>query len=286
MPNPFVEFQADVAAVKQRCQQGEISAEERDNILRQMKLVDEKWGDTWMLSPTGQWFRQASGSRQWMPDFPLDLVDVDNLPPVASMDLPQIAYTVHRCTRCPLHQNRTRAVPGEGQPNVDMMLIGEGPGFYEDRQARPFVGASGKFLEELLNNIGYRRQEVFIANVIKCRPPGNRDPQPEELEACRDYLERQIELVNPKLIVTLGRFSMARYFPGASISKIHGQPKRQGDRLIVPMFHPAAALRNPNWRTAIIEDFNKLPQLIQAVTEFQAEKDEPDPDDIEQLSLF
>ncbi|HEX9925187.1 MAG TPA: uracil-DNA glycosylase [Anaerolineae bacterium] len=201
------------------------------------------------------------------------------------MSLPQIARAVHDCTRCPLHEGRSRAVPGEGNPGADIMLIGEGPGYHEDKQARPFVGASGKFLEQLLDDIGYQREDVFITNVVKCRPPKNRDPQPDELEACQDYLERQIELIDPKVIVTLGRYSMARYFPGASISKIHGQPKRVGQRLIVPMFHPAAALHQPKYRSSIIEDFNKLPQFIAEAAGFREEKG-PTSASAEQLSLF
>jgi uracil-DNA glycosylase family 4 len=287
MPNQFHDFQQQVEAVKSQHLNGEISEAERDSRIRQMQLTDEVWGDIWMLSPAGQWFRQAKGSDRWVRDYPIALVDPASLPPISRMDLPQIARAVHDCTRCPLHQERTRAVPGEGNPEADIMLIGEGPGFHEDRQARPFVGASGKFLEELLGNIGYKRADVFIANVVKCRPPRNRDPQPEELEACRDYLDRQIELVDPKVIVTLGRFSMYRYFPGASISKIHGQPKRVGDRLIVPMFHPAAALHQPKWRPQIIEDFQKLPHLIAEAAAFrQPEDNQIDPDSTEQLSLF
>jgi uracil-DNA glycosylase family 4 len=287
MPNQFHDFHQQVEAVKSQHLNGEISEAERDSRIRQMQLTDEVWGDIWMLSPTGQWFRQAKGSDRWVRDYPIVLVDPTSLPPISQMDLPQIARAVHDCTRCPLHQERTRAVPGEGNPEADIMLIGEGPGFHEDRQARPFVGASGKFLEELLGNIGYKRADVFIANVVKCRPPRNRDPQPEELEACRDYLDRQIELVDPKVIVTLGRFSMYRYFPGASISKIHGQPKRVGDRLIVPMFHPAAALHQPKWRPQIIEDFQKLPHLIAEAAAFrQPEDNQIDPDSTEQLSLF
>jgi uracil-DNA glycosylase family 4 len=287
MPNQFHDFHQQVEAVKSQHLNGEISEAERDSRIRQMQLTDEVWGDIWMLSPTGQWFRQAKGSDRWVRDYPIALVDPASLPPISRMDLPQIARAVHDCTRCPLHQERTRAVPGEGNPEADIMLIGEGPGFHEDRQARPFVGASGKFLEELLGNIGYKRADVFIANVVKCRPPRNRDPQPEELEACRDYLDRQIELVDPKVIVTLGRFSMYRYFPGASISKIHGQPKRVGDRLIVPMFHPAAALHQPKWRPQIIEDFQKLPHLIAEAAAFrQPEDNQIDPDSTEQLSLF
>jgi DNA polymerase len=282
----FLEFQEQVEAVKNEHLNGDITEAERDERIRQMQLLDEMWGDTWMLSPAGEWFRQAKGSDRWIRDYPVALVDPTTLPAIPQMDLHQIGRAVHDCTRCPPHQERTRAVPGEGNPKADIMLIGEGPGFHEDRQARPFVGASGKFLEELLANIGYKRADVFIANVVKCRPPRNRDPQAEELEACQDYLNRQIELVDPKVIVTLGRFSMYRYFPGASISKIHGQPKRVGDRLVVPMFHPAAALHQPKWRPVIIEDFKKLPQFIAEVVTFSQPKDDLKPDDAEQLSLF
>ncbi len=269
--NRFIEFEAKVEAIKARCTNGEISETERDAILRQTQLRDEQWGDIWLLSPKGQWFRKANGSTSWIADYPVLLVDPTTMPAVAEMDAHQIARAVHDCTNCPLHAERRRAVPGEGPVPTDIMLIGEGPGSHEDQQARPFVGASGKLLEELLGNIGKKRTEVFIANVIKCRPPGNRDPLPDELAACRNYLDRQLELVNPKVIVTLGRFSMARYFPGASISKIHGQPKRVGDRLVVPMFHPAAALRNPNWRPLLIEDFRRLPEFIKEAASFHKE---------------
>jgi DNA polymerase len=282
----FIEFQNEVETVKARCANGEISEAERDEALRQMKLVDEAWGDTWMLSPTGDWFRQAKGSKEWIRDYPVHLVDPTSLPPVSQMDLRQIARAVHDCTRCPLsQQGRSRAVPGEGNPQADIMLIGEGPGFNEDKQGRPFVGASGKFLEELLNDIGYQRKDVFIANVVKCRPPGNRDPQPEELEACKDYLDRQIELIDPKVIVTLGRFSMYRYFPGASITKVHGQSKRIGNRLVVPMFHPAAALHQPKWRPQIIEDFKRLPQFVAEMTALN-QSETTGLSDAEQMSLF
>ncbi|MBN1219502.1 MAG: uracil-DNA glycosylase [Anaerolineae bacterium] len=202
------------------------------------------------------------------------------------MNLPQIARAVHDCARCPLaQQGRSRAVPGEGNPKADIMLIGEGPGFHEDKQGRPFVGASGKFLNELLNEAGYKRQDVFITNVIKCRPPNNRDPEPEELEACKPYLDRQIELINPKVIVTLGRFSMYRFFPGASITKIHGQPQRMGNRLVVPMFHPAAALHQVRWRPLIIEDFRRLPQFVAEMT-IVRKSEKSNSSDPEQMSLF
>lgn len=285
MSNKFIEFQNQVEAIKARYANGEITATERDDALRQMQLADEQWGDIWMLSPQAEWFRKASGSDRWIRDYPVALIDPTSLPPIPQMDLHQLARAVYECTRCPLHEARIRAVPGEGPTKADIMLIGEGPGFHEDKQARPFVGAAGKFLEQLLNDIGYKREEVFIANVVKCRPPGNRDPQPDELAACSDYLDRQIALINPKVIVTLGRYSMYRYFPGASISKIHGQPKRFGNRLIVPMFHPAAALHQPKWRPLIIEDFARLPQFIKEAASFQKTA-EIDPNSAEQLSLF
>ncbi len=285
MSNKFIEFQDQVEAIKARCVQGEIDEVERDSTLRQMQLLDERWGDIWMLSPNGEWFRKANGAESWIRDFPVALVDLTSRPRISQMDLHQIARSIHDCTLCPLHGGRTRAVPGEGPPKADIMLIGEGPGFYEDKQARPFVGASGKFLEQLLNDIGYKRRDVFIANVVKCRPPGNRDPEPEELTACKAYLDRQIELVDPKVIVTLGRYSMSRYFSGASISRIHGLPKHVDNRLIVPMFHPAAALHQPKWRPLITEDFTKLPQFIREAASFsQAEK--VDTSNAEQLSLF
>lgn len=285
MTNLFVDFQNQVEVIKVRCADGEITEAERDATLRKMQLKDE-WGDIWMLSPTGEWFRQASGSKEWVRDHPIAIIDPSTLPPVSEMNLPQIARAVHDCARCPLaQQGRSRAVPGEGNPKADIMLIGEGPGFHEDKQGRPFVGASGKFLNELLNEAGYKRQDVFITNVIKCRPPNNRDPEPEELEACKPYLDRQIELINPKVIVTLGRFSMYRFFPGASITKIHGQPQRMGNRLVVPMFHPAAALHQVRWRPLIIEDFRRLPQFVAEMT-IVRKSEKSNSSDPEQMSLF
>jgi len=191
---------------------------------------------------------------------------------------------IQTCQRCILSQGRTHAVPGEGPENAGIMFIGEGPGFHEDRQGRPFVGAAGQYLDELLARIGLRRADVYIANVIKCRPPGNRDPEPEEVEACRPFLDRQIELIRPRVVVTLGRFSMARYFPGASISRIHGQPKRVAGVIYLPMFHPAAALHQPKWRSVVEEDFLKLPGLLAKMEEVREEK--PEPPQVEQLSLF
>jgi uracil-DNA glycosylase len=285
LKNKFTEFQNQVEAIKARYAGGEISQAERDAALRQMRLPDERWGDVWMLSPIDEWFRKAKGSDNWLRDYPLDLIDPTSLPPLPDMNLRQIARVVHDCTRCPLHQGRTRAVPGEGSPHAEIMLIGEGPGFNEDKQGRPFVGAAGKFLEELLHGIGFKREDVFITNVVKCRPPNNRDPELDELAACKGYLDRQIELIDPKVIVTLGRFSMYRYFPGASITRIHGQAQRIGNRLIVPMFHPAAALHQPKWRPLLLEDFQKLPQYIKEAAAFSQVKD-LDPSNTTQLNLF
>ena len=199
--------------------------------------------------------------------------------------LEAVAAEVAVCEDCKLHLSRKNAVPGEGPPSADLMFIGEGPGFHENEQGRPFVGAAGRFLEELLAHIGMRREEVFICNVVKCRPPGNRDPEQQEIEACARYLERQIEAVDPKVIITLGRFSMARYFPNARISRIHGQPAEIEGRLIVPMYHPAAALHQPSLRETVQADFAKLPALIEGDTPVQ-EFENDTPVDPEQLSLF
>ena len=206
--------------------------------------------------------------------------------------LKQVAVEAAVCTRCNLHYSRKKAVPGEGPANAEIMFIGEGPGFHENEQGRPFVGAAGKFLEELLGNIGMKREQVFIGNVVKCRPPSNRDPLPEELNACSDYLERQIVAINPKVIVTLGRFSMSRFLPNAKISEIHGQAFHVKGRLVVPMFHPAAALHQPSLKPYVVEDFARLPDLIsqEAVNQKPAEVEEAKPaepkPEPKQLSLF
>ena len=177
-------------------------------------------------------------------------------------ELTELHKEVAVCQRCELAKGRTKTVPGEGPENAEIMFIGEAPGFHEDRQGRPFVGAAGKFLDELLASIGLTREDVYIGNVIKCRPPGNRDPLADEMAACKPFLDKQIELIQPKLIVTLGRFSMARYFPNAKITRIHGQPKRIGGRIYYPMFHPAAALHQPKWRPIVKEDMLKIPQIL------------------------
>jgi DNA polymerase len=169
------------------------------------------------------------------------------------------------------------------------MFIGEGPGFHENEQGRPFVGAAGQFLEELLASIGMKREQVFITNVVKCRPPGNRDPQIEELEACSGYLDRQIQAINPKVIVTLGRFSMARFLPNARISQVHGQLMRVRGRTIVPMYHPAAALHQPSLRGLIEKDFSQLPEWMvkaETVQEVEPISQKTETQNPEQLNLF
>jgi DNA polymerase len=203
----------------------------------------------------------------------------------AETDLRGIAAEVRVCTACKLHLSRKQAVPGEGPPQADLMFIGEGPGFHENEQGRPFVGAAGRFLEELLASIGMNRQQVFICNVVKCRPPANRDPLPEEIEACSGYLERQIVAVNPKVIVTLGRFSMARFFPNARISAVHGQGRTVNGRMVVAMYHPAAALHQPSLRRQVEEDFARLPEWVARAPRPSTPEPDTSPG-LEQLSLF
>lgn len=203
--------------------------------------------------------------------------------------LEEIAQLVSRCTDCDLSQGRTNAVPGEGAHNADVMFIGEGPGVQEDRQGRPFVGPAGQFLEELLAAIGMRRNQVYIANMVKCRPPQNRDPLPVEIGACSKYLERQIELIDPALIVTLGRFSLARFFPGESISRARGKLREKNGRRIYPIMHPAAALYRQEMRTSIMEDFRRIPEILEMSRQQPLAAGEQDADEglpPEQLSLF
>ena len=189
--------------------------------------------------------------------------------------LDAIAGEVATCTRCRLHQARTKAVPGEGHPDTEVVFVGEGPGFNEDRQGRPFVGQAGNLLEELLLRVGWSRKEVFIANVVKCRPPENRDPEPDEIAACAPFLTRQLEVLDPALVVTLGRYSMARFNPGAKISQIHGTYKEPaansgaGDALVYFMYHPAAALRDSGVKEQSYRDMAGVPA---ALTEARARR--------------
>ncbi len=189
--------------------------------------------------------------------------------------LGELAEQISVCPNCSLAKTRTCAVPGEGNPNADIVFIGEGPGFNEDQQARPFVGQAGKFLDELLSSIGRRREEVYIGNVIKCRPPGNRDPLPGEIDACAPWLDRQLEIIAPRVIVTLGRFSMKRYFTGQTIGRIHGQARKIDGVTVVPMYHPAAALHQANLRHTIEQDFKKIPAILEQALEEEPKSPEP-----------
>lgn len=204
-------------------------------------------------------------------------------------ELQALDAVIRRCPLCDLSTSRTNAVPGDGPADAELLFVGEGPGFHEDRQGRPFVGAAGQFLDEMLQSIGLERRQVFVTNVVKCRPPNNRDPLPPEIAACAPYLEKQIALVNPMLIVTLGRHSMARFFPGEKISAIHGTARVVDGRTIVALYHPAAALHQQSLRHTLEEDFRKLPRFIEEARArlrqagAAADTGEPPP---QQLSLF
>ncbi len=206
--------------------------------------------------------------------------------------LEAISAEVAACVKCPLHQGRTHTVPGEGNPNSPLLFIGEAPGFHEDQQGRPFVGAAGQFLESLLRSIGVSRQQVFIANVVKCRPPNNRDPEAGEVSACNTYLDRQIAAIDPLVIVTLGRYSLNKFIPGQRISRIHGQPRQIGGRTVMPMYHPAAALHRGSLRREIEADFAKIPAVVRAARQSATEQPAEPEADIdptpppEQLSLL
>ena len=211
----------------------------------------------------------------------------------ANKVLEEVGREVATCQKCDLQFTRKKAVPGEGPADASIMFVGEGPGFYENEQGRPFVGAAGKFLDELLAVIQLKREGVFITNVVKCRPPGNRDPLPGEIEICTgNYLTRQIQAINPKVIVTLGRYSMGLFLPEAKIGSVHGQSFWVKGRLVVPMYHPAAALHQQSLRPVLEKDFARLPEIIaRAVEKNHPPPDEKGPDDKpkqepKQLSLF
>jgi len=196
--------------------------------------------------------------------------------------LNELYQQILACTKCEvLAKNRTRVVPGEGPENADIMFIGEGPGWHEDQQGRPFVGQAGMYLDQLIASINMKRDQVYIANVIKCRAPGNRDPLPIEIQNCDHWLEAQIELIRPRMIVTLGRYSMAKFFPGKTISKIHGTAQKRDGIIYFAMYHPAAALHQQSLRQAIESDMLKIPSLLAEAD--SATEAEPQP---EQLSMF
>jgi uracil-DNA glycosylase family 4 len=221
--------------------------------------------------------------------------------PVAAAELSLLAYgdVVAGCTKCALAQGRTQVVFGSGSPNAELMFVGEAPGFHEDKQGVPFVGAAGKLLSKLLAGIGIEREDVYIANVIKCRPPGNRNPLPEEIEACEGHLWRQIELIQPKLVATLGNFA-TKLLSGkpAGITQVHGCEQKVvlGGHSVTlyPIFHPAAALYTPRMLDVLEADFRRIPELLgraavpppPAVEPVVAAVREPMPATEQQLGLF
>lgn len=187
--------------------------------------------------------------------------------------LARIADEIRGCTRCPLAARRTRTVPGEGNPLSDVLLVGEGPGAREDATGRPFVGPAGQLLSELLRSIGWEREDVFITNVVKCRPPGNRDPEPAEISTCATYLDRQEEALAPAVVVTLGRHSLQRYLPGARIGQVHGVLRRSyTGHHVFPMYHPAAALHQASLRETLFRDIRGLPAALLAAREALGEE--------------
>ena len=195
--------------------------------------------------------------------------------------LSELHEQIALCQRCEIAKHRTKAVPGEGAEDADILFIGEAPGWHEDQQGRPFVGPAGQYLDQLLAKISLKREQVFIANVIKTRPPNNRDPLPTEIQNCRPWLEQQIEIIRPKMIVTLGRYSMAMFFPGKTISKIHGTAQKQDNIIYYAMYHPAAALHQQKLRQVIEADMLKIPSIL---TEFkEVAEAEPSP---QQLTMF
>ena len=196
--------------------------------------------------------------------------------------LAAIAAEVQACRACPLWKGTTQAVPGEGSGESGIFFLGEAPGFHEDQQGRPFVGAAGQLLAELLAGIGLDRSKVFITNVVRHRPPGNRDPLPDEVAACDVWLRRHLDALQPRVLVTLGRHAMGKFFPGESISRIHGKPRVAGGVTVFPMFHPAAALRQPSLRPSLMADFTAL-AIFLATT--PAVADEPAPP-ADQMTLF
>jgi len=191
--------------------------------------------------------------------------------------LEAIAAEVRVCTNCRLHETRTLAVPGEGSPETEVVFVGEGPGYNEDRQGRPFVGRAGALLGKFLGSLGWRREDVFITNIVKCRPPENRDPELDEIAACAPYLRRQLEVLDPALVVTLGRHSLGRFMPGARISKAHGTlgpvdpATGAANALAFALYHPAAALRTPDIERTSYQDVARIPAaLLEARTRREA----------------
>jgi uracil-DNA glycosylase family 4 len=196
--------------------------------------------------------------------------------------LNELYQEISSCHKCDISRSRTKVVPGEGAENAEIMFIGEAPGWHEDQQGRPFVGPAGQFLDQLLDSINLKREQVYITNVIKTRPPANRDPLPQEILNCRPWLDRQLGIILPKMIVTLGRYSMALFFPGKTISQIHGTAVKKDGTIYFAMYHPAAALHQQNLRDTIKSDMLKIPPLLAELHS----KNETIKDATQQLNLF
>lgn len=207
-------------------------------------------------------------------------------------ELEKIREEVSVCQKCKLGKTRVNAVPGEGDPNAEIIFIGEAPGANEDKKGIPFCGAAGNFLDEMLGSIGLDRKDIFITNTVKCRPPENRDPEDDEKTACRPFLEQQFKIINPKLIVCLGRHSAATFLPGAgTITTTHGKAfRRPSGQVYLPLYHPAAALHNGSLRQTLVADFNKIPEILKKINQSNNEKDPPTggkkADNINQLKLI
>ena len=204
------------------------------------------------------------------------------------MTLEELNNQILKCEKCALSKTRINVVPGGGNSDADIMFIGEGPGKNEDEQGIPFVGAAGKMLDKLIESIGLTREDIYIANVVKCRPPGNRDPLPEEVDACRDWLNQQIGIIKPKLIILLGRHSVDRFLPNQKISLIHGQPKRRNGQVYFPIYHPAAALYRNTLLDDLKKDFKKIPRVLKIIEEEKTKtgkKEEEKEKELEQSSL-
>ncbi len=201
-------------------------------------------------------------------------------------ELTDLYAQIRICKKCDLSKGRTNAVPGEGPENAEIMMIGEAPGFHEDREGRPFIGPAGKFLDELLAGINLKRDQIYICNVIKCRPPQNRDPLPEEMDACKPYLDAQIALIKPKVVITISRFAMSRWFNDKKISEIHGKPRKFGNLVVLPMYHPAAALHQPSLKRVLEEDFKRVPEILKDMANLKEETETKKPDPPKQLSMF
>ena len=209
--------------------------------------------------------------------------------PVTTEDLLALHGRIRACTACPLHLTRTQAVPGYGPVTARIMAVGEAPGETEDREGKPFVGAAGRLLTQLLQGVGLDRRDIYITNTLKCRPPGNRDPEPPEVDACSHFLDEQIAMLRPDVILVLGRHALARLLPGAgSITRLHGQRIRRGDRAYVPLYHPAAALYNGGLLQTLQDDMRRVRAYLdeaEAQRTPAAPQPEPEPN-ADQMALF